>query len=275
MLRFLPGAILQTHRFPVALPYGEDSQVTWSLKPSKKAIVFVHGFGGSATNTWVQFPSLLQQDNRTAGYDLIFYGYDGLTTRASYSAKHLADFLEKLSDYPAQIFSNSLKNQSRPNDFKYESILIVAHSLGAIVSRYAALDGVRNNKTWPNSIRFIFFAPAHRGAQIIKLAAQALGILRFVPVEALAKHQFQVLQDLEPGNDTLVDLEQYLKDALAKGLNNLSAKKVFHTGMDRVVEPRDFYSDPPYEPIDHADHREICKPRAGFMVPLEMLLAEL
>lgn len=223
----------------------------------------------------MQFPSLLQQDDKCAGHDLIFYGYDGLTTRASYSAKDLAEFLEKLSDYPAQIFSNSLKNQSRPNDFKYESILIVAHSLGAIVSRYAVLDGVRNNKSWPSSIRFVFFAPAHRGAQIIKLASQALGILRFVPVEALAKHQFQVLQDLEPGNETLADLEEYLKDAIAKGFTNLSAKKVFHTRMDRTVEPLDFYSDPPFERIDHTDHREICKPRADFIAPLENLLAEL
>src|SRR5215217_7502595 len=39
------------------------------------AIVFLHGFGGSATGTWEQFPTLLATLPEAANTDVFFLGY--------------------------------------------------------------------------------------------------------------------------------------------------------------------------------------------------------
>src|SRR5262245_15816091 len=53
---------------------------------TRRAIVFVHGFGGTAIPTWLNFPALLNGDPDTCKWDFIFFEYDGLQTAADESA---------------------------------------------------------------------------------------------------------------------------------------------------------------------------------------------
>ena len=42
---------------------------------STAAVFFVHGFTGTAVETWGKFPELLRGDAKLAGYDFFFWGY--------------------------------------------------------------------------------------------------------------------------------------------------------------------------------------------------------
>jgi pimeloyl-ACP methyl ester carboxylesterase len=263
---------MQAHHVPVGLPFGTKSEALWALKPKGVAIIFIHGFGGSATNTWVQFPSLLQNEKICAGCDLIFYGYDGLRIHAKPSAELLGDLLHRLFNDGASLANQSSPTAARPKKFRYKEIVLVAHSLGAVVSRIALVDAFRRKLKWCSRVKMVLFAPAHGGASIVPLATLAMGALRLAPVEALARYRFQVLNDLDRGSATLLDLKSRTEKAIRQGAKNLIARRVIHAGNDKVVYPIDFCDDPPGYVIQGVSHTEVCKPRANFRDPLQHLL---
>src|SRR4051812_46296137 len=125
----------QTHHVGKKLPFGIKSEVQWALHPSGKAFVFVHGFGGGAVTTWVQFPTLLQSERGYSGYDHFFYGYDALRKRARPSADSLVQFLDRLFTDPVGLFSETTTTFVRSPTLQYDAVVVVAHSLGAVVSR--------------------------------------------------------------------------------------------------------------------------------------------
>jgi len=98
------------------------------------AIVFVHGFGGSANSTWGGFPDFLAADARLNEWDIYNLGYNtGLAPdilarvwTADPSITELSQFLS------AQTSSSRLKD--------YGALVIVAHSMGGLVAQRAILD---------------------------------------------------------------------------------------------------------------------------------------
>ena len=269
---------MQSHHVPARIPFGQQSEALWALNPSGKAIVFVHGFGGAATATWVQFPSLLQSQASCRGYDLIFYGYDGLRMRARPSADLLIRVLDALFSDPVGLMAHSLGSlgrSSRSRNFRYREIVVVAHSLGAVVSRLALVDAYGKRREWAPKVKLILFAPAHAGANILALASLAMGVVRFFPVEALFRYHFQVLQDLGEDCQTLTQLAELTRRAIKRGARNLIAKRVIHAGQDKVVSPATFCSDPVPGFIHGVSHSAVCKPRNDFVEPLKHLLASL
>src|SRR5438105_9623963 len=142
-------------------PFGRNSQAWWSAEPTTSLIIFVHGFGGSAVGTWRDFPGSLRSQLR--GSDLVFYGYDGEHARAGISAGLLKKHMNVFLDHPDKVFNESMLMMVQRDAFQYETITVVAHSLGAIVSRLALVEAFNEKQPWVNAIRLILFAPAHRG----------------------------------------------------------------------------------------------------------------
>jgi pimeloyl-ACP methyl ester carboxylesterase len=266
---------MQNHHVPVTIPFGQKSQAIWAQKPIGRLLIFVHGFGGSSVNTWVEFPSSLQTTSSLQGYDAVFYGYDSLRTRARASAHVLIQLLDALSSEPSVVLNNSLPTINRNEAFSYRKIVIVAHSLGAVVTRIALLDAFRSKRTWVRKVRLLFFAPAHQGAHILHLATLVMGALRLAPLEALARYRFQSLFDLDEKSQTLIQLAEQTKKAIRAGAKTLIAARVVHAGDEKIVNPADFCDDPPPEFIYGVDHIRICKPHRQFLAPLDHLLAVL
>lgn len=262
----------QTHHVAQPLRFGRRSEVHWALVPKGKALLFVHGFGGSATKTWVQFPSLLQAEPSCSGHDHIFFGYDSLRRRARPSADELITFLDALFHDPIGLVNETLGRTVRKRPFRYTHVTLVAHSLGALVSRLALLDAFNKRRAWTSKTSLVLFAPAHEGANILALASLAMGAFRLVPVEALARYKFQVLHDLDESSPTLKRLRTQTKAAIAKGGKHLIARRVVYAGGDTVVNPYDFCQDPSAEFIQNASHTSVCKPSQSFVEPLVHLL---
>ena len=96
----------QIHLLSRLLKADSDVRAFFSVNPTGKAILFIHGYTGDALKTWTDFPALLPQNPKFAGHDLFFYGYDGLRAPVGSSASLFRQFLEKL-------FGNTADNLGR------------------------------------------------------------------------------------------------------------------------------------------------------------------
>lgn len=265
----------QHHYHPRPLPYGNKTSALWAVQPAtapnRKLVIFIHGFGGEATGTWVDFPVLLSSSQKGKHCDAIFYGYDGLKTRAVISALELLTAMNAICGYPVATINTTLPPSApaREATFDWDDVLIVAHSLGAVVSRQMLLFAHERGDAWASKVRFLFFAPAHMGADVLKLAAEALtGLPGWLP--AVAKYRYQVLQDLEPNSQMLTHLAAEVQ-RLLPAAPNLKARIVL-AANDKVVSPVPFAGD--YQPpafIPQRSHTQVCKPSSNFLDPLHLL----
>lgn len=257
--------------------FGIGTSVVWSCAPSGTAVVFVHGFGGGALATWSRFASMLPMESKCNGMDLFFYGYDSLHTEVTSSAIDLRMFLTAMFESPANVFADSgLPMASRMHPVTYSRLLLVSHSLGAVVTRRAILDEFNGETAskWAPKIEFVFYAPAHQGAKILSLVAHSLfgGLLTVVPTAQLFR-KYLTLHDLKEGSNTLKtlakDLENTYKLPSAK---NLRARRVVWANNDSVVVNSTLDPDPSPIKLENCDHSTVCKPNLLYPFPLNKFM---
>jgi pimeloyl-ACP methyl ester carboxylesterase len=236
----------------------------------------VHGFGGAATDTWDEFADRLPERPECAGHDLFFYGYDSLAVQATNNAALLRDFLHALATDPVRsVMARSLRvDRGLVASFRYRRIVLVAHSLGAVVTREALAQAADDPamRPWVGLVRLALFAPAHCGAKITELAEEALGAVKFSWL-GLARTAFktyaQVLGDLERGSPTLKHLESRTAALLAQGMTSLRAAVVVQGDRDRVVYATRFLDDPGPRVEIGMGHIDVCKPTARYTRPMD------
>ncbi|AEH82549.1 hypothetical protein [Sinorhizobium meliloti] len=114
-------------------------------------------------------------------------------------------------------------------------VTVIAHSLGAPVSRRALLDAIRNQASWAGKTRLQLFAPAHMGAYLNKVRKE-LGIASrlIASLTALTKFGVLSLDGLEPGSPFLTQLMEDSSKELANGWDaQVKARQVF-LGMGKM-----------------------------------------
>lgn len=265
----------QTHLLSRPLEADSDVQAIFSVNPARKALLFIHGYTGDALKTWTDFPALIPQNPKFTGHDLFFYGYDGLRAPVGSSASLFRQFLEKLLGNTADILNESLRPPfHRAADFEYDDFLIVAHSLGAVVTRRALIDATKTGAAWVRRVRFVLYAPAHKGAKIGQLALEAVSSFGFLKwFSSAAKIVSPLIDELNPEkSDLLEKLQQSTLDLCTAGQNgHLVARKVIWAERENVVLNEDFGNDPLGQAIRGTTHTSVCKPKAGFREPLTCL----
>ena len=171
---------MQTHHPQRALKGRDYVQILFAANPGRKAIIFIHGYGGDAVSTWSAFDRILPTRKEIEGYDVMFYGYDGLRAELVASSTLFQGFLDWVFNVRAATLNESLPSSApRNNDFGYDETILVAHSLGAVIARWALLQATDQQKKWAPRVKLILFAPAHMGANVIKLASEGLGVFSF------------------------------------------------------------------------------------------------
>jgi hypothetical protein len=253
----------------------KDVQVLFAVQPDEQAIVFIHGFTGHPTRTWSDFDQLLQQQAACKGRDMFFYGFDGLYAEMNASAAIFREFVNRLFVDTKELLKANLPAEAqRPPSFQYRSMLIVAHSLGAVTSRRALLDASKMGVTWLSRINLVLFAPAHLGASVAELALEATGAFSFLRLfGAGARFASPLIDQLKPGSADLKTLLDETTAALAGGANtHLIARKVIIAERERIVKNASFASDPPAIAIPDTTHTTVCKPSSTFILPLQRLL---
>jgi hypothetical protein len=220
----------------------------------------------------------MRKHAKFANWDAIFFGYDGLHSEVASSSADLRALLDA-TEHPSTLYQSSdaspYANRSHPTSYK--RIVLVAHSLGSIVSRRAMLDG-HNQSTpasWANKVELFNFAPAHGGAKLMAILIEAFGVLApIVPVVQLAS-RFIVLRDLKVGGPTVTRLEAETKNAVRAGKSNLRALDVVWARDDKVVTNGPFASDPaplPGHVVKGKSHSSVCKPSVRYDLPLDSLV---
>lgn len=275
-----------SHFLPVDVPAGRKSRAWYARTPATRAVVFVHGFGGDPLDTWMRFPHILPGDPKCAGHDLYFFGYDSLRRQAAFSAAEFGKFLRDLFVAPAGVVRSSSPRiaDQRPASFQYERVIIICHSLGAVVVRRALLDLAADAAMRPYlaNVRVVLFAPAHLGARdVADLASEALGALKLKVVGLFIKFDWTVLDDLKEGSPTL---EQLLEDTKAEyaesvklgvPVHHVVAEAVVHAEFDKIIIQNRFFKDPQMIPAKGQSHTSVCKPQDGYLDPVRYVVAAL
>lgn len=260
---------MNNHTISVEIKHGSDSQGFFSYNKAEVLIVFVHGFGGNSLSTWNNFPSFLLSDSKFSNSDLIFYGYETFKGQAGDHAGQLYNFMNQLQ---TPLSNNILPKEQNLPERNYSKIVLLAHSLGAIITRQTLLLAEIDNKDWVNKVVMGLFAPAHNGANIINLAMQALpGLSGLLGV--FAKLRYPILSDLDNHEEGIIqDIKSKTEFLQNQGKAEYTkAKFVVYAMGDKVVRNIQYLNDKPPVVISPASHITICKPTEDFKAPIELL----
>jgi len=243
----------------------------------RRAIVFVHGFAGDALQTWTKFPDLLTEQPELADCDLIFYSYDTFSQQLGNMATPFMRFLRELLQNPAAMINRGRSHFARRASVQYDEVLIVAHSLGAVVTRRALLDAQGNTETWVAKTRFMLFAPADCGANQISLVSESLQGVPFGTLGSGAiKFSVPVLASLEPGCGDLQDLLRHTNELTAGGgAPFLFAERVLWASNETVTTKKKFLVREWADEIPNTTHTSVCKPMSATSEALDHVLRTL
>lgn len=253
--------------------FGKASEAYWSTKPNGRIAIFVHGFGGDAT-TWREFERHLPNDPRAAGADLVFFGYEGIKGHIGLSADLLFRLLDTVANNPLGLQPPHIGRDAR---FRYRSITIVAHSMGAIVSRRALLLGVKARAGWVRQAKLVLFAPAHVGVRLADLVTQCGDLFTKVGVlSGIGKAISPAYDDLSKP-ETFRHLLEETKSALRTTYGPaFRAQRVVFGDGENVVLVEDFCDDPSsphphFVVVSGKNHTTVCKPTLSYSRPIDIV----
>lgn len=266
------------HTEAVRLDNQKTHEAFLSLLPAKNLLVFIHGFNGKAVLTWNKFPSKLAADASFAETDIIFYGYKSLQRNrnaGNYASDLLIFLKQEIDAIPAPGNIARIAGEKKLTQRNgYEKIILVAHSLGAIVLRKALMNAKADTVPWLEKVQMLLIAPAHLGAKVDKLIFGVLDIILIGKLLANGLSYFYpVLEDLKEKSVLLDDLKDDTRMYLQINQGDFTkAKIVIHSDPDGIVTNGRFESDPQEITVNGSSHTEVCKPNENYNVPFEKLL---
>ncbi len=260
---------MANHYSSVKLSIGEKTIAFCSLLPPKDLVVFIHGFNGDALDTWKDFPEMMTTHPKFQHADIVFWGYDSLKGQAGNLKIKFYNAVDTLS-VPVGI--GSYPNRNLPGNFSYNRVLIVAHSLGAVVTRLMLLHAKRKNAGWLDKCKLLFYAPAHWGSRLpenFKECFFGFSVL----LEAFAVTKYPIIKDLTEGSSVLTYIKDETGKLLTAGKNDYVKAKVIWAEKDTVVINIPYCEDEAEDEILNTNHNSVCKPRIlGFTEPFDHLL---
>lgn len=243
--------------------------------------MFVHGFFGDCIETWGQFPDLCDSRDLGAGRDiwarsdLYFYDYGAEKDFVTRSASGLAQFLKRIFPRPEMpLFELPDLGAPKIRDpwLAYSRVILVGHSLGAVVIRECLQNQLRPSNfkevpAWASVCELRLFAAAHLGFQCAGwkefLFRMAPKYITSIPTISRA------FNDLQKTSDVLVNLKPRTEE-LAQAHPQVAALLMYGSNED-FVTPGYFDCDPNLEWRDGHDHVTICKPDKKFLDPFEFV----
>jgi len=261
----------QSHTLLVPIKIGEFSKAAYALSGADTAILFLHGYSGSSIGTWKQFDSLLFDFPPAQDADIFFIGYPSTTRATEANAYSFFEALDALF--------GSLAAARRPSsipgdrDKPYRKIVVVAHSMGAVVARRALLLADEQNRFWTDRTALVLFAPAHLGARFHNYVDSTVASI-YRLIWNFAQFRSPAINELRVGSPYLEQHQRDVAVALLRRpiLRHLIAQRVIH-GLDDIIVDQPghvFCSDPPSIFIP-GTHTSLCKPRSISSPALEQL----
>lgn len=244
-----------------------------SSEPADRAVVFVHGFRGSASDTWTGFEERILTDARFATSDVYFFEYETMRQAIATSSELLYNNLKKILPSPREEYLVGTRTAA------YQELVLVGHSLGGVVVRRCVLRHLGSLSAESSPIHELIrtagvrlFAPAIGGVQVSGLKGLVglfgLGVLRGAS---------RTVDELAQGSATLTLLQTQTEDLWKNGMEapSLSAEILWAGREDIVVSGYNYLCDPQGEVVIDADHKSVCKPLDEYGAPIELVHAGL
>ena len=273
------------YRIPKAIPeFRKSYALVCADQSADTMVVFVHGFGGTPTSTWLDFHGLVKICSVNYPWwekcDLFFYSYESLRTPIGVNAQTLGKFVDHILSKDA---TGSPRFPASSGE-SHARLIFVGHSEGAVVIRRLLIDRL-NTIEKANahkddlvlkaakadivlSSQLRLFAPACMGTNLSSLLGFATSLSTLV--SAIASSSL-VRNELLPNSPILRPIESETENASAKfqGIPGFAAKVLFGD-HDQVVYTASYKCDE----IAYAngqDHFSICKPDFSYLRPLEFV----
>ena len=251
--------------------YPQSVDLVPTTSAPSAAMIFVHGYSGESKITWSDFASLLPLRTTFASFDIFFYDYDGIQSELDSSVLIFQRFLIAVAE-DQKLVSGSI-DFTRPRG-AYGRIVVVGHSLGGVLARWAVGNcAVKLKKPWAQNISLVLYAPAHCGARVVELAMAAYEGL--APLKAIAKgaeFKSPLIEQLRKGSQELEKLRALTKTAIQNNCRWVIPRLIVTAEKEHIVFNEEFLpDDPTRDPISGTFHDTVCKPRLTFLDPLNRL----
>ena len=275
----MPGAELHSVR-----RLGGDYPPGWVLllspRPPERLVVFVHGFRGSALESWRQFPESGAEGRWWLSSDMLFVGYDSFNDSITGVAARLRRELRRLYPRLPEDLVELNGARARPGPPPaYGELFLVGHSLGGLIVRRALCDAAQD---WRNAkegdpaaarpaildAKTRLFSPASAGFR----AAGWLGAIRASQVWGAASlflSRSSFYTDLQPGSPFLAETRRRTEELVASDRQAFEALRawIVWANPDNVVVAERYDTDWVDEAVEHQTHRSVCKPTSGYRTP--------
>ena len=206
---------------------------------SNGLILFVHGLGGDAEDTWPRFPELIREDLELKNYDVHFFGYPTSLFSFPWSKKR-----PKI-----QTLSEALRSEINNRFPGRRDIILVCHSLGGLVGRKYVLEEVKRGT--PLRVQgLLLYATPNTGAALASIAS-------------FISWRHNQLRQLCRDADIIRELGT---DWFTFGLGQKLSVKYVAAGLDGVVDElsaREFWGNTQLETVVDRGHINLVKPNAA------------
>jgi len=247
---------MTNHYLPVDIPHGEKTHAYCSFLKPKRLIVFVHGFNGDSNTTWASFSDLTRAEDKFKDADILFFGYETLKSQANNMCLTLYDLLSDCSN-PANAY---YPNRPQANT-AYQEIILICHSLGAVVARLALLYAYDDNAAWLSKCKMLFYAPAHFASRIPENFRECFSGLGGTLFRAFAVTKYPIIKDLTENSELLQKLHKRTKELIDEGKGDFTkASIVVWAENETVVVNERFHKDSLEKQIVNSTHVSVCKP---------------
>ncbi len=253
----------------------------------KRAVIFVHGFNGSAQGTWTDFLSLVDDPAVSSGWwdpsDLFFFHYqwDSIFRQLTNNTLKIYKFVESIFPRPEII---GRAHAYRSEHFEYEELTLVGHSEGGLLLRKVIIEATERDSTLLDFVRDAkyrqqnqplpqgmlkakvrLFAPALGG----DMQSGLVGVLASLPVISHALSSSAAKKGMDQGSPSVTEArrrtDRYAEDILFDCFRAhiLWAEKDSIINSEKYTEDKQCHNFPV-----GTSHTSICKPTLNYPLPL-------
>jgi pimeloyl-ACP methyl ester carboxylesterase len=294
------------HCIAAEIPGFEGSYGLLSPDPlTGVAIIFVHGFWGDSYSTWQDIQVLVDEFGDRfplfSESDLFFLEYDAAGNFVGPSADKLRRFVDLLFPTPpGDLFSEDITTSDwgshlpfsrlciRPGPYLYNSLILVGHSLGAVVIRQMILDAATDfsaacqltptKEQQLLSQRPVLLAdirlmsPAHLGFRPVGALGAAFALSPMAGLLRGLLTFYRSFTELDPDSELLQSLRRRTEEMSRSfpGLPALCAKSLCAENDDVVIMDR-YDCDRRIQYVSDRTHTTVCKPLRTYLTPLEFI----
>jgi hypothetical protein len=256
----------------------------------RRAVVFVHGFNGSASTTWTDFLTLVDVEEVAGAWwsesDLYFYDYRWASVfqQININSLSLFIFLTSLFPNPSKLLRASM---FRLNPFVYNELVLVAHSEGGLLLRKVMLEAAQDDhrvgaflrkgrfrrRPEPEPFGLLLgklrlFAPALGG----EMQSGYLGIVSSLPIVSNLLRVSAARNSMNPASASVTETRKQTDEYAARLDMACFRADILWAEKDLVVNGEKYASDMQCKYFPPATtHISVCKPTMNYTLPLRFV----